>query len=278
MHCLFIHIPFIFVDKKELLEDIWLVVTTLLKSVEICFSKSICEKEILELESLIDLHLKLFKEIFKTHLRPKHHFLTHYPSAIRRMGPLIYYWMARFESKHLFFTNLAKMTNNYVNIAKTFAKRHQAVMAYSQFNISEIQPSKNNNKLTKTVSFSKYETQVIKYFSKEAIDDLLVLKFAIYNSFEYREGLMIIEKNVSFEIVHVFCLHGKIFLFCRPYRVVKFDPFFNSIEIINIDSNEQYELFDPLTLSNVKSYEKKFIKVKMYIICDTLDVRHILLQ
>lgn len=86
MHCLFIHIAFIFVDKSEILEDIWLVVSTLLRCVDICFSKSICEKEIKEFESLIDLHLKLFKENFKTRLRPKHHFLTHYPNAIRRMG------------------------------------------------------------------------------------------------------------------------------------------------------------------------------------------------
>lgn len=142
------------------------------------------------------------------------------------------------------------MTNNYVNIAKTFAKRHQAVMAYNQFDISEIQLSKNSNMFTKVVSFSKHEARMIKYFCKEAIDDLLVLKFAINNSFEYRDGLMIIEKNV------MFCLRDKVFIFFRPYRAVKF------IEIINIDDEEQYELFDPLTLSNVKSYEKNSLKRK----------------
>lgn len=253
------------------------MVEALLKCVEICFSKSICEEDINELKSLIDLHLNLFKVTFKTYLRPKHHFLTHYPNAIRRMGPLIYYWMARFESKHLFFTNLAKMTNNFFNIAKTFAKRHQAVMAYKQFTISDIQPSKSSNKFTKVVNFSKYEAQVNKYFTKAVFVDLLVLKFGIYNSFEYRDGLMIIEKKVIFEIIHVFSLHQKVFLFRRPYRVLKFDSFLNSIEITYNDCNEQYELFDPLTLSNIKSYEKKIVKEKMYIICDTLDVGQVLL-
>ena len=36
-------------------------------------------------------------------LRPKHHYLCHYPSLIIHFGPLIRLWTLLFESKHFFF-------------------------------------------------------------------------------------------------------------------------------------------------------------------------------
>lgn len=271
--CLFINLPFIFADIKEKLEPIWIGVESLLKCVEIIYSKEISEDDINQLEILIELHLNWFLNTFNTHLRPKHHFLTHYPDAIRRMGPLIYYWMMRVDSKHQFFTRVAKNTNNFVNLTKTMAKKHQAIMAYKPFTINDIQLSKSSNKFEKMNT--KYRDHVLQLLGHGVKDDLLVHKFATFNHFQYREGLLIVDEGSIYEIVYVFSLHDKISLYCRPYRVVKFESFFNSFEIACDDSSKQFKLVDPKKLNNLKSYDKKFVQQKIYIICDTLNVRKV---
>lgn len=151
-YCLFINIIFIFASVKDKLEGIWIGVESLLKCCEIIYSKDISEDDINQFTVLLDLHLKCFQELFKTHLRPKQHFLTHYPTAIRKMGPVIFYWMMRVDSKHQFFTHLLHDTNNFVNIAKTLAKKHQALMAYKLFTISDIERSKTTYDFIKIAS------------------------------------------------------------------------------------------------------------------------------
>lgn len=276
LHCLFIHLPFIFADEREELESIWIVVESLLRCIEIIYSKVITEEDLEELALLTGIHLDNFIRIFNEYLRPKHHLMTHYPNAIRRMGPLIYFWMMRFESMHQVFTRLVKHTNNYVNITKTLAQKHQAMIAYKRFQLNGVQTSMSK-KFINTDTFPKYKDQVTNCTGGEIdVRDFFVLKFAIFNSFEYREGLMIIIEKKMCEIVHVFSVHGEILLFCKPYRVVKFESFFNSIEITT-DIHSIFTLVNLKSISNMKTYERKFVQNKMYVICDTLAVRKILL-
>lgn len=174
----------------------------------------------------------------------------------------------RFESKHLFFTSIAKNTNNFVNIAKTMAKRHQAIMAYKPFSLSQIVPPKTVTKFINTSTFAIYKDEVAKFYE----NDLRVLKFATFNSFQYREGLMIIVENIFHEIVHVFFSQSKISFFCRRYKSVRLDPFLNSVEVILENNSPSFILVNPENLRNKKSYEKKHVVNKSYIVCDTLCV------
>ena len=63
-------------------------------------------------------------------LRPKHHYLAHYPWLILQFGPLIRVWTLRFESKHSYFKKCARYSMNFINICHTFAIRHQLLQAY----------------------------------------------------------------------------------------------------------------------------------------------------
>lgn len=270
-HCLLINLPFILADKKEELGDIWLGVESLLRIVEIIYSKEIRESDIEQLTVFIEQHLQWVLNFLEESLRPKHHFMTHYPSSIRRMGPLINYWMMRVDSKHQFFTHVAKNTNNFINLTKTMAEKHQAFMAYKPFRVSQIQPSKLSNKFDKTDT--KYENFISRILGDENRNELLVHDFATFNSFHYRAGLMIIIDSAIYEIVYVFLLHDEVLIFCRPFRVVKFESFYNSFEILCDDESEQFKLVNPMKLNNMKTYEKKIVQDKMYIFSDTLTVR-----
>ena len=53
--------------------------------------------------------------------------MIHYPSSIRKIGPLLYVWCMRYEAKHKMFKDYFK---NFKNITKSLAKRHQMAIAY----------------------------------------------------------------------------------------------------------------------------------------------------
>lgn len=270
-HCLFINLPFIFADCKEKLEHIWIGIEWLLRCVEIMYSKEISDNDVDQLAAFIEYHLKWLQECFEQNLIPKHHFLTHYPNAIRRIGPLIRFWMMRVDSKHQYFTHQAKNTNNFINITKTLAKKHQAMMAYKLFTVCDIQPSKLSYKLSEVNA--KHIEFILSCFGEEIKNDLHVPKFASFNLFSYRRGLLIVVENAIYEIIHVLSLHSKIFLLSHPYRVIKFESFLNSFEIECDQKSTQFKLVDPKKMNNPKSYEKKIVQQKIYIICDTLHVR-----
>lgn len=62
-------------------------------------------------------------------LKPKHHFLLHYPYLTRQFGPLRHLWTLRFESKHQYFKNIIRHTNNYKNVLLSLTHKHQLLQA-----------------------------------------------------------------------------------------------------------------------------------------------------
>ncbi|XP_031329105.1 uncharacterized protein LOC116160105 [Photinus pyralis] len=74
----------------------------------------------------IELRTTLFSN---TPLRPKHHYLKHYPFLIKKFGPLKHLWTLRFESKHLYFKNVLKHSPNFKNVLHTLSERHQLLQS-----------------------------------------------------------------------------------------------------------------------------------------------------
>lgn len=65
-----------------------------------------------------------------TMLRPKHHYVEHYPHLIMCFVPLVHFWTMRFDGKHKVFKKIVHDVNNFKNILKMLAERHQKQMAY----------------------------------------------------------------------------------------------------------------------------------------------------
>ena len=90
--------------------------------------------EISILEDKIIEYLDNRKDVFEEYPellgtpKPKHHFLTHYPRAIKLFGPPLGYWTARFEAKHRVGKNLAEAAKNFKNISLTVSVRQQMRM------------------------------------------------------------------------------------------------------------------------------------------------------
>lgn len=96
----------------------------------IVFSPCFTPGVLIFLEDFIADHLTMFKNAFPdVTLKPKHHFLIHYPNIIRANGPPMSYSCLRYELKNSFFKRSAHIVCNFRNITQTLAARHQ----YSAF-------------------------------------------------------------------------------------------------------------------------------------------------
>ncbi|XP_048258956.1 uncharacterized protein LOC125384259 [Haliotis rufescens] len=108
---------------------VWAFFLLIKKLVEIVCTQSFEVCQIAILNSVIEDYLHERKEIFNVQMRPKHHYLVHYPELILKFGPLIRLWTLRFESKHSYFKKCARKLQNYKSLAKTLSQKHQLLQA-----------------------------------------------------------------------------------------------------------------------------------------------------
>ena len=74
------------------------------------------------LKNLIENLNKLYLEIYGK-LKPKFHFLVHYPRIMMLNGPIIKFWSMRFESYHQIVKSNANTSSNTINLLKTIATK-----------------------------------------------------------------------------------------------------------------------------------------------------------
>lgn len=111
--------------------DAWKLILPLGEVVADLCAPTITADQIAYLNVLTEEYIQSRVERFPQHpLKPKHHYLCHYPELILRFGPLIHLWMLRFESKHTFFKQCARNLHNFRNLCATLAERHQLLQAY----------------------------------------------------------------------------------------------------------------------------------------------------
>lgn len=112
-------------------DKMWEVLMELKDIVELAVSHTFTNDTIQYLAWKISGHRQLLQEVFTNlRLRPKHHYIEHYPHLIRCFGPLVHLWTMRFEGKHKVFKKIVRDTHNYKNVLKTLAERHQDMMAF----------------------------------------------------------------------------------------------------------------------------------------------------
>lgn len=109
----------------------WQLILLLREIVSLICAPAISTGQIAYLRVLIDEYLYFRKQAFPDQkLRPKHHYVSHYPELIIRFGPLIRLWTLRFESKHTYFKQCARKLHNFKNLCFTLSERHQLLQAY----------------------------------------------------------------------------------------------------------------------------------------------------
>lgn len=125
-------LPVIIGEKITNTDDpVWQLTVQLKELVEIICAPRISLSQVALLNVLIVEYLETRKEMFpEQKLKPKHHYIVHYPALILKFGPLIRLWTMRFESKHSYFKRCVRRTQNFKNVCQTLANNHQLLQTY----------------------------------------------------------------------------------------------------------------------------------------------------
>ena len=108
----------------------WKVLLRFLDCSFIIFARSCTLAMVAALRAKVEWFLRSFVAYFPDRkVKPKMHFLVHYPRAIMEVGPLGNFSEMRFEANHHTMKTFGGFVCNFKNIGKTLALRHQLQQA-----------------------------------------------------------------------------------------------------------------------------------------------------
>lgn len=273
LYCLVLNLPFILVQFKKELEDVWILVETLLQILEIVFSEKITENDLNRLELLIKTHNEFYVNS-SVDLLPKHHLLTHYARVIRQMGPVIFTNTMRCEAKHQQLKAIVRKANNFTNLNKTVSEKHQLIMCLKGGQFSdEIEIGMEIGE------FKEYEEFEIFGINSEFVftGDEILVKSAKVNSIMYKSDLLLAHEGKLFEISYILHRSGldSLWFLCNnSFKVESRDKFSNSFVLIE-DCNVPC-VISYTQLMNKHSYQRIFSEGKIYVSCESLDFSKLL--
>lgn len=110
----------------------WQLVLYLIEITEIVLGSTFYSSTLDYLGGLVGKFCTLYQELFGG-LKPKMHFATHLPTAIRAMGPLRHIMCFKMEGFHRFFKIYGHIMPNRKNITLSFVRKYQYYFAYLLF-------------------------------------------------------------------------------------------------------------------------------------------------
>lgn len=273
--CLFLHLPFILSKFKSdhNLAEMWICVRSLLRICQIVYSAEITESDLKILENEIHIHLENMKKIFKINLIPKHHILTHYCNVIRLMGPVIHMSMMRFENKHRYFKDHVKKSNNFMNINKSLALKHQQLMCKLENTYKdEISTGAKKNVC------DTFMNDHLDIFASEITGRIVVreVNWLRCNGITFKKGLLILNESVIFEIVKILCFNNEYgySFFCRKIDNLGLDTYSNSLKTKQ-SSPTIHSLINFDTSLHKQTYEYKKHNEYCHLIADSLEIKKV---
>ncbi len=202
--CLTLCLPLIVGDLVPSSDETWDLMQVLRDILFISLANKITKGGLIYFDIIVSEYLLKYQRLFKKHLKPKHHHLVHYSSAIEQIGPLKPFWSMTFESKHKFFKTTSHAAGNYKNISKSLCYRHQLARGFDLLSMDNFTPS--------IFEVPSYEYNVISTFdhaklisdflTKNLDDKIRVSGMVVHNGCEYRIGSYVLLE---------YCSHNPVF-------------------------------------------------------------------
>lgn len=130
MMCLVRNFRFFVGDMIPEDDTVWEYYTLLFEITEIAYSTIISTPLVELFTTLVEECLYLYVTIYKMELKPKFHFLLHYPRVMKQVGPLCNIQSIRFEAKHKELKRNANVVSSRRNISFTLSLRMQLKFCY----------------------------------------------------------------------------------------------------------------------------------------------------
>lgn len=236
----------------------WLFYLRLRQILDVLFAHDILKSETELLSVLISEYLEIRASLFPDQkVKPKHHFMIHYPRLIQNMGPLYNLWSMRFEQKHQRYKRLMHISGNFKNVPKTVATRHQHDVA-SRLLLNQYSAS--------TVETGDGEVVNLSQLQNGSLIDQVLGGTCLYIDFykcstvtvkgtQYKTGCCLLksvdESGMVPEFVRLLEIlvrnRETVIFFCEKLMVTEFDEHFHSWSVAQTRPR-QYVHVDPKTL------------------------------
>lgn len=171
----------------------WQVVLDLKDIVELAVAPVHTDTTIAYLESKISDHRHRYCELFPdARIKPKQHYIEHYPEMIRCFGPLVGLWTMRFEAKHSFFKQVARHTNCFKNVTYSLSAKHQLMVGYYMYS-SSLKKSSLEVTSVSTVPVDVLNEEVALSIKRKYPDvtEVNLAKNVSSNGLNYRNGMIV---------------------------------------------------------------------------------------
>lgn len=109
-------------------DKVWELYRQLREVLDRIMTEKVTPADVVQLKDSVEYFLELYREVTNDTLKPKFHFLLHYPAMFLKFGPLARVSTMRFEAKHRVSKIAARAACSRINICKTVAVRHQLTM------------------------------------------------------------------------------------------------------------------------------------------------------
>ena len=224
-------------------------------------------------EAVLELYLE---NVPDARLKPKSHYLTHYPSQILELGPPLDHNTIRYEAKHNFFKEIYYRTKNTINIVKTLATQHQFYM-YLTYRKADITSDDSV-----TTTFGKELPLILldRYIQEEvgrkgSTSVVYQAQSVIYEGQKYSHGGAVV-LSYTHDTFNFAKIESIIFVFDTPLLVcnrldtIGFNFHLNCYEVMETKDNfvckiEDLADFHPLGIYNSCSCKFSLIAMKHYL-------------
>ncbi|XP_055855364.1 uncharacterized protein LOC129918693 [Episyrphus balteatus] len=196
------------------------------------------------LKKIIADHNSLYILISESHLKPKFHFLLHYPRIVQNIGPIVAVNSMRFEAKHQTFKKCGYISNNRINILKTMNVKHQYKISNLILNYNELCLNFYNHGQTfqlKSAEFFKFN------FKSSERENILKVSWLNHKGVLFKEKLVVCiglyENNdpVFRLIEHIVKVKTSFYLCLSYIETICFD---NHYFAYKIKANSSFSVFD----------------------------------
>ncbi len=218
----------------------WKLYLYLRRITDIVTSPRLHWSEISELRELIQKHNKLYIELFDC-LKPKMHFLVHYPGVIKKYGPLVHFSANSFERKNKAMKDHASSSSNNIFLPLTICRKHQLQLCYTM-NFSPVKNEMNlgprQQKTDGCAVFRKLSAYI-----PENSDVSELTHVEIFNK-KYKPGSVIVtsaDVTPHFAIIkNIYLINTAPFFLIHYYKTESFDSHIHAWEVSYNDSDPDH--------------------------------------
>ncbi|RUM28374.1 MAG: hypothetical protein DSY42_08515 [Aquifex sp.] len=193
MWCLLRLLPLLVGHRVPVENSKWEVLLKLLDSSHYICAPSIYRHEVAIMEECITDFINSFQVEFPDQaVKPKLHYMSHYPQQTLQFGPLVHCWTLWFEGKHSYFKSINRITKNKVNICKTLAHRHQMHQLTKGPFTNYLDANKMEHQETYTLNMSEMPSEVKECLhTVKHMEHILAVKSVTYDGITYSSGLCV---------------------------------------------------------------------------------------